>query len=232
MSWVWEHGPSEQGELLVLLALADFCKDDGRCFPAVATIGEKARMSERNARRVLRKLEGEWIETKIGGGRGGLTEYRVLMKPGHNVPPDNLSPRTSATQKPGHPGHETRTSATGNPDTAMSAEPSGNRKGNRKGTVRGRARASPIPIPPDWEPSPEDFADAFERGFSEHEVESEARKFRDYHRAHGSKRVDWSAAYRKWLADAPQFAATNARAGGARGMVAALRARGAGGPLL
>jgi hypothetical protein len=81
MSWVWDNGPTSAADRLVMLALADFCDDAGRCFPSVCRIGEKACMTERGARKVLRRLETEgWIETKIGGGRHGCSEYRLLME--------------------------------------------------------------------------------------------------------------------------------------------------------
>lgn len=78
MAQVWEHSRQSGGSLLMLLALADFADDDGRCWPAVKTLAEKARMSERNARYVLRALEqaGE-IATVVGGGRHGTSGYVV-----------------------------------------------------------------------------------------------------------------------------------------------------------
>ena len=79
MSRVWKHSTQRGGALLVLLALADFADDDGYAWPAVPTIAAKARMTERNARYVLRELEasGE-IATTPGGGRHGTSGYIVL----------------------------------------------------------------------------------------------------------------------------------------------------------
>jgi hypothetical protein len=80
MGRVWEHSRQSGGALLILLALADFADDNGRSWPAVKTLAEKARMSERNARYVLRSLEssGE-IATIVGGGRGGTSGYVVTV---------------------------------------------------------------------------------------------------------------------------------------------------------
>lgn len=80
MSWVWENGPGTQAERLVLLAIADFCDDAGNCWPSMARIGEKACMTERGARGVVRRLESEgWLVVAIGGGRGGCSQYRITM---------------------------------------------------------------------------------------------------------------------------------------------------------
>ena len=115
MSLVWDKGPDEKAELLVLLVLADFCNDDGECWPSMATIGKKSRMSERNARRIMRMLEEKgYVQTMSGGGRHGCSKYRInqdKMPPGQNVPPGQIE-------------HKTRTKPAQNPDIAMSAEPS------------------------------------------------------------------------------------------------------------
>jgi len=121
MSRVWKHGPKDQGALLVLLALADFADDDGHCWPAVSSVAQKARMSERNARRVLRKLETDgYLVTEASSGRTS-NRYKILSDP------DNMS----ASLQPGQMAHPTRTNGAPNPDicainpdTAMSAEPS------------------------------------------------------------------------------------------------------------
>jgi hypothetical protein len=103
MSWVWEHGPDGPGELLVLLALANFADDDGACWPSIARVAHLARMSERNARRVIRKLElGGYLTVELGGGRAGANRFE--SKPGQ------FAPRTICP--PGHPRHR-------NPDTSV-----------------------------------------------------------------------------------------------------------------
>ena len=91
MSQVWDNGPEDKAELVVMLALADFADDEGKCWPSGDAIGKKARMSERNARRILRKLEVDgYLKTIEGGGRHGCSQYRInpdKMSPGQNVPP-------------------------------------------------------------------------------------------------------------------------------------------------
>lgn len=80
MAWVWKHGPKDPNARLVLLAIADHADDDGRCYPSMIGIASKACVTERGARGIVRRLEADgWLETKVGGGRGGKSQYRVLM---------------------------------------------------------------------------------------------------------------------------------------------------------
>jgi hypothetical protein len=115
MSQVWEGGPETHAELLVLLALADFSDDQGMCWPSMPTLARKARMSERNARRIIRKLQDSGhLVVEENRGRNATNRYWVKAKP------DNLS----GLDKTGQIGYENRTNRARKPDTAMSDKPS------------------------------------------------------------------------------------------------------------
>jgi Helix-turn-helix domain len=115
MSQVWEDARIQsQAELLVLLALADHARDDGLCWPSIRTIAAKARIEERSAQRILRRLiEKELVELVSKGGcidgqnvpnrykvKGGdfrsphgLTESHPGATVGQGVGGDRQSPR-------------------------------------------------------------------------------------------------------------------------------------------
>lgn len=148
MAWACE-AVSDGPELLVLLALANFANDEGVCWPSMAELGSRARMSERSARRYIRRLEEKGLlecpSTK--GGKGRSNRYRLVLntrtsvsefeddKGGHQRPgntpsnPDTHNrPSVSGfaqTQTPVS-GFETqrRTPEVTKADTAMSEEPS------------------------------------------------------------------------------------------------------------
>lgn len=85
MSAVWsDMRIRSQAELLLLLALADHARDDGVCWPSMRSIAAKARVDERSARRIVRRLAERGLITIIeqGGcdedGRNVPNRYRVL----------------------------------------------------------------------------------------------------------------------------------------------------------
>lgn len=126
MALVWEVTDLNQCETLVALALADHANDQGLCWPSMDRVAAKARISQRQARRVMRSLESKGlILTKRGGGR--KTEKKIVT---NQYQFDLASLRRKAdilsglAEKPGHTGPETRTFRTENPDIAMSGESS------------------------------------------------------------------------------------------------------------
>lgn len=128
MSWVWENGPNDPTERLVLLALADFADDHGSCYPSMIGIGQKACVTERGARGIVRRLEADgWLKVAIGGGRGGKSQYQILMrKPGTTNPETETrneeNPERDDT-KPGTSLHKTRNQRSAEPSRTIK-EPS------------------------------------------------------------------------------------------------------------
>lgn len=136
MSWVFERGPRDPSERLVLLALADYAADNGEWAPSMIGIAEKAGMTERGARGVIRRLEADgWIDVRVGGGRGGRSHYRILMgaeKPEQqtgNGKPGIANPECG-DDKPGTKRAKTR--------NQRSAEPSGTIKEPSNSSARAK----------------------------------------------------------------------------------------------
>lgn len=125
MSQVWETGPAKQSHLLVMLALADYANDTGVCWPSMASIATKARVTERGARKIVRELEAlGWLEIDTGGGRHGCNRYTVNPEQGS---PRNKVPPGTTMQKPGTAMQETRNSRSAEPSRTVK-EPSKSRE--------------------------------------------------------------------------------------------------------
>lgn len=87
---VWKYSQHKGSDLLVLLAIADYAKDDGTgAWPSVAGLAEKTRLSERNIQYILRKLEasGELVIEKHAGPRGCHLYHVVLDTEGAKIAP-------------------------------------------------------------------------------------------------------------------------------------------------
>src|SRR6476660_10073117 len=81
MSAIWTNAKYEGGALIVLLALGDWADDDGLCWPKVSSIAKKARMTERQAYKILKPLrEDQILSTEPGGGRGNPSRYRLNLE--------------------------------------------------------------------------------------------------------------------------------------------------------
>lgn len=102
MTAVWDcDGITDRGETLVLLALADFCDDGGRCYPSIPRIAEKARMSDRGVQLIIQALrERGVLHITPGGGRNHTNRYSIdldwlqweTVKPLHPSPERVKSP--------------------------------------------------------------------------------------------------------------------------------------------
>jgi len=121
MANVWENGPEDRSELLVLLALSDFANDEGECWPSMVGVAEKARMTERGAQKIVRRLEETgWLQVETGGGRGGKNKYRILAsKPEQETPNE----KRGIEEKPRTAEHKPRTGVQETPNGG-SPEPS------------------------------------------------------------------------------------------------------------
>ena len=88
-----------------------------------------------------------------------------------------------------------------------------------------------IQLPEFWVPSDRNIADATAKGFTESEIQNEADRFRDYHRAKGTAFRDWDAGWRTWLGNARKFGGgrmagpSNPGNGGGRSSIASIVAR-------
>ncbi|NAZ37170.1 helix-turn-helix domain-containing protein [Rubellimicrobium sp. CFH 75288] len=137
MARVWDRGPEDRDELLVLLALADFADDEGFCYPSMPAIAAKARMTERGVRGILRRLEASgWVTTERGGGKGRSSRYRVNPDPPSHAQPGTPFPEPhSRNAKPGMPNpewestkpgtarHQTRNQGSGKPSVTIKNRP-------------------------------------------------------------------------------------------------------------
>lgn len=83
---VWENSTATGGGRLVMLCLADMCNDGGVCWPSIATISTRTKLSERQVQYLIRSLvsTGE-LFVQDGGGRHHSSTYHVTVQRAQRV---------------------------------------------------------------------------------------------------------------------------------------------------
>lgn len=82
MSAVWDGPVDEPGDLLILLAISNHADDDGMAHPSMQRIARLARMTERGARKAVRRLEeAGYLTAQVGAGPNGRNRYVVHPNP-------------------------------------------------------------------------------------------------------------------------------------------------------
>jgi len=83
LSLVWDNYPGGGTDLLAILALADWSDDTGRCWPSMASISKKIRLSRSQSQRVVHGLIDEGFVKVIGnndgGAKGASRRYQIIL---------------------------------------------------------------------------------------------------------------------------------------------------------
>lgn len=79
LAMVWDGYPGGGSELLAMLALADWSDDEGRCWPSMASIAKKMRLSEKQARRAVHSIIEAGYLTVTDNMQGGATSRRYQI---------------------------------------------------------------------------------------------------------------------------------------------------------
>ena len=205
-----------QGEKLVLVILADFADDAGRCWPSMETVARKANMTDRGARGIIRRLEEKGhVTTQFSKGRASNhyivhpnTEQVSASNPEqdagitrNDVPRNAPNPERNDTQPgttvPPNRQEPSITDASASVESARAcevlpfSEPLRSAKPSRDPP---KAR-----IPEDAVPSNRDYAAAERRDVSREEADHEFERFKNYHLARDNRFKDWHRAWLTWL---------------------------------
>lgn len=85
--WAWDQTQAHMNEKLVLLALADFAKDCGCCYPSTRTLASMINISVRTVQHHIKYLidQGLVVRTKRGKGKR-KSGFKLVGKPGEMEP--------------------------------------------------------------------------------------------------------------------------------------------------
>lgn len=194
------------GAKLVLICMADYADDKGKCWPSFQKLSERCDMSRRHVIRVVadleemgfvRKVEERPYKPTVYGLTIPTSDTHVTSKKDEVVTPTSLvTPETLVT--PTSLGSDTHVTTTS--DIAMSPKPSI----NHQGTVRERKPATSL-IPDDFEVTDRMYEWAAANGLSRRQVDADTEQFRDYHQGKASRQADWVATWRTWMRNTNKF---------------------------
>ena len=122
MTVVWDRFPASGSDLLAMLALADWCDDNGgSLYPSMRAVAEKIRLSEKQARRIVQGFVDAGYLSVVGNANGGAPgttkQFRLDVKKlvdlplvgDHKTaktPPASVTPPMEG-RDPSHPAYET-----------------------------------------------------------------------------------------------------------------------------
>jgi len=163
MSNVWDDQTiTNQSELLVLLALADFSGDSGHVAEHTVTeIADKVRMTERGVQKIISRLikDGRVKKTKEGGQKGEKrfpNSYRIVIKTEPMIPSVIVLTPTTCEEPP-NVVHRVNTvqGERGERGSLVNTVPQTGERGSETGVNVVRADLSPLLTPsPSTSPTP------------------------------------------------------------------------------
>jgi len=197
MTSVWEHFPYGGSDLLALLAMADWSSDAGLCYPSIASVAKKIRLSESQARRLIHRLRDMGYLKVTGNAKGGRksTSYRLVIAmlpppveatPSTEEANENETPDLAPVQP--HPSHSS--------DSRTIIEPSINHQTTTPSLkiIVGRASTARTLIPQGFGISQEVSEWAMKNGYDR--LESHLLLFREKCRARGYRNANWDSAFK------------------------------------
>jgi AraC-like DNA-binding protein len=213
ITWALGAETESATDKAVLLVVANYADEWGRCWPALQTIAAQARCSRSTAQRALKRMEEMGFLSRTDRRRkdGSFTSDELALhlqnKPGVKLT-SGQSDRRSNTESP---GVNLTPLTTFEPTTTFE----GSLRSPSNGTVR-VARAAKPPaskpskaktdrgsrLPENWAPRQAEADMAAAAGFSPAEITACADGMRDWAAsATGSnaRKHDWDAAFRNWL---------------------------------
>lgn len=106
MSLVWEHFARGGSEKLTLLALADWCDDDGKnLYPSIRRVAKKISASDSQARRIMHGFIDDGLLVVVGnhhgGSKGSTRQYRLNLEKLALTPSAIATPSVRATPSTG-----------------------------------------------------------------------------------------------------------------------------------
>lgn len=222
LSWAFNLDLPSSGAKLTLLALANYCNEDGLAYPSQKAMSKKTCLCERAIRTHLVTLENLGIITRQARKRenGSYTSDLFKLHIGAQASSGNNCQRQilptaendiSQRQILPNPAAD---SAYPDPSLTTTVTKSNRIADKPKATVsdlQSEKNKRSIPFPKDFEVTEEMFDWAVSLGIKPEGVKPTTLHFKDHHEANGNKFTNWNAAWRNWMRNAVKFSGAACR---------------------
>lgn len=202
MTQVWDRFPRGGSHMLVALALADWCDDDGRSlYPSIKKVAAKCRLSAVQARRIVHDLieDGylEVIGNAAGGAPGCSRRYLFRIDRLTDIASDTpiAGDRTPMQDRDDSHGRS-ETPITGESQTVI--EPSITVKRTHTSKNRPKSANGKIPLPEGFAIS--EGVRKWAKANGHQNLDGHFAYFVDTVQANGNRYIDWDAAFKKAVA--------------------------------
>jgi hypothetical protein len=236
MSLVWDNFKRGGSDKLAMLALADWCNDEGgSLYPSILAVSKKINVKEAQARKIIHRLIDDGYLSVIanhnGGHPGQSRHYRLnvemLMTPAREYTPAQEYTPTLEDRNPctvvALPLH----SSIAKPSLSVNEPSIGESENISLINPTNPRKVIPRKRKTDWTPKKQksqlsEFPEVFEvtedmvefavgLGLSFDAIRDSTSKFKDHHISKGNKFKDWKAAWRNWMRKTVEFKVGAAR---------------------
>lgn len=218
LSWAFNLDLPSSGAKLTLLALANYCNEDGLAYPSQKAMSKKTCLCERAIRTHLVTLENLGIITRQARKRENGSYTSDLFKlhigaqtsSGNNCQRQNLpTAENDISQRQILPNPAAESAY---PDPSLNTTVTKNNhiadKPKATVSVLKTEKKKPTLCPTEFDVTEEMFDWAVSQGIPEIRVRPETEQFLDRNKAKGAAYIDWNAAWRTWMRNAVKFART------------------------
>jgi hypothetical protein len=222
MAAVLDHFPVGGNRKLALLCLADHANDSGtNCYPSIRKIAERVCCSDDQARRHIHALiDDGFVSVEPGTENGGGLRGSKHGKPRrYRINLDRLTPRTDASPRmDASPSMDDgRPLASSHDDPSHPCKPNHQEPSKKRESTPAREA---VPLPKGFWPADAKQVFWLERGLTNDQVSAATFKFISHHKARGTRFVDWTAAWEKWMTDEDSYMEKNGRLASSRKVAA------------
>lgn len=215
VAWAMKQETGSPTLKLVLIAVANYADEKGRCWPSQERLAADTEITDRSIREALKKLEAAGFLTRTHRQVNGNKRQTDIIQLVYSHRKFTTQPPEDISGGPPEDDDTATGSSRQNPPEAGSGKPSiepSLEEPSARGADAPAGQIIPFPpvaipekqkrlsrLPTDFTLTPERIAFARKEGMADETARREFDKFTGHHGAKGSKFLDWNLAWQNWV---------------------------------